>query len=194
MNNKKVIGIDLDDILFDFYSHLCLFINSKINTNYKKSDMTDFMLDKVLKCPREDALKLIADFYQSDHHQDALPISGAKESISNLAKDYSLYIVSARPEHLRKRTEDWIQKHFGNVFEKIYLGNHYHGNGSKRTKLEICEEIGASIYIEDFIPNAIEVADSGKQVFLLDNPWNQSEIPRNIQRVYSWNEIVNCLI
>src|SRR3989344_4048910 len=156
-SQKKIIGIDLDDILFDFFGHLCVFINSQKNTTYTKKDMTDFMLEKVLGCERKEALDLIADFYLSEEHENSLPIQGSQEAIKKLDENYLLFIISARPEYLRKRTENWVQKHFGNVFQKVYLGNHYHGNGLKRTKLELCEKIGVCAYIEDFIPNAVQV-------------------------------------
>ncbi len=194
MTSKKLkIGIDFDDILMDFQGSFYSYINSLKNTSYSISDVTDFRIENILGCSRQEALDFIADFYQTGEHVRALPIKGSQQAIKKLSENYSLFIISSRPEYLREKTESWIQENFGNVFEKIYLNNQYHGEGIRKTKAEVCEEIGVEVYIEDFMPNAIQVADSGRKVFLLDNPWNQEPAPENIMRVFSWDEISETL-
>ena len=191
--NKKIIGIDFDDVLLDFRTPFCLYINSIKNTTYTRSDMTDFYFEKVFGCSRQEVLDFINGFYESEEHLHAPTIAGAQEAIKKLSKHYSLSIISARPEYLRERTEQWIQKHFGNMFETIHLNNQYHGDEIKKTKAEVCQEIGAEIYVDDLLENAEGVANTGRKVFLLDSPWNQGEIPQGITRAYSWNEIVEAL-
>jgi uncharacterized HAD superfamily protein len=46
--------------------------------------------------------------------------------------------------------------------------------------------------IEDNLEYAIELANNGIKVFLLDKPWNQKynpEIHKSITKIYSWDEI-----
>jgi uncharacterized HAD superfamily protein len=46
--------------------------------------------------------------------------------------------------------------------------------------------------IEDNLEYSIDLANNDIKVFLIDRPWNQkynSEIHKNITKIYSWNEI-----
>ena len=46
--------------------------------------------------------------------------------------------------------------------------------------------------MEDTLHNAMDCANNGIEVLLLNQPWNKSEINHEkIKRVYSWKEAVN---
>lgn len=190
---KRIIGVDFDDVLIEFSNNLYDFYNAKNGTNYGREDMWSFQLDHVWGCTREEALQAVADFYESDEHWQVGPIVGSKENLQKIKADNDLVIISARPEYIKTKTLEWINKHYPNTFSDVIFGNHYHGNGTKRSKKEICTEIGAHIYIDDMFTNAKEVADSGVQVLLFDSPWNQGETTENMKRVYSWDEIYDSI-
>ncbi|MDQ2933089.1 MAG: hypothetical protein M3Q80_01790 [bacterium] len=191
---QKIIGIDLDDVLLDFNSTLCGFINKKYETALSKKDIHCFDLDVVWKCTRIESLRRVQEFYETEDHAGALPIAGAQKAIQKLSSMYSLLIITSKPDSMAQETSDWVCRHFGKAFDGIYFGNHFHGNGVKRKKSEICEELGVNILIDDSLINAIDVARHNREVLLFDAPWNQLETEiENISRVSSWDDILTKL-
>ena len=86
-----------------------------------------------------------------------------------------------------------INKHFPDLFKEIYFINYFHGAGKKRTKSEVCKELGIEIFIDDSLYHANDISSIGTPVLLLNTPWNQGEVKPPITRVYSWKEIVEKL-
>ena len=110
-----------------------------------------------------------------------------------IKKGYELHLVTSRPGAIEKDTKTWIENHFPGKFKNLHhaYNSHIHKPGSKKLKWEICKEIGAEILIDDFLTNALSCAENGISVFLMDNPWNQTEdLPANVIRVKSWKEIL----
>ena len=62
-----------------------------------------------------------------------------------------------------------------------------------RLKSDVCKELGVEVMIEDSLSQAKEIAPCVRKIFLLDCPWNQGDLPMNVARVYSWDEIVEGL-
>jgi uncharacterized HAD superfamily protein len=194
MNKKTLtIGIDLDDVLLDFNTALCEFYNSSYGTNYKREDFTDFYLERLWNVPTEEVKKVISEFYDHDTHWNTSPMPGAVSAIQKLfSQNHNLVIITAKPDTLRDRTQDWLMKHFGEVFQSVHFVGHYHLNtdGKKRTKREVCDELGVDIFIDDSMDNVVSVVGPERPAFLIDSPWNQGDVPQNAKRVKGWDEIM----
>ncbi len=183
--------MDLDDVLLDFNAGMALYHNSIYGTSFTRDQIKFPQLELAWGCTREEAHQRIADFYQTEEHSNVLPVRGAVEATRELAKNHELIIVTAKPPALRERTLKWLDKHYPGIFKDIHFTNQFISKGTEKiTKVEVCDQEGIEIFIDDFPHNAIEIAESGRKVFLLDCPWNQIELPFNIVRVYSWKEIV----
>lgn len=191
--NKKIIGVDLDDVLLDFNSALCEWHNLKYGTSYTRADIFDFDLKNVWNISQEETNQKIVEFYHSKNHSDSLPMPGAVEAIKKLKQNNHLVIITSKPEYLRGQTDIWLQKYFPNSFESVHFTNNFHRNGSKTAKADICDKLGVSVYIEDSIENAKTIAAPDRQVLLFNSPWNQSPIPPELVRVNSWEEITALL-
>ncbi len=100
-----------------------------------------------------------------------------------------LHVVTARHSDLREYTQKYIQKHFPNIFTEIYFADHFTEN--HRKKSEICEEIGATLLIDDSIENALDCAENDIQAILLKKPWNKnrSETHKNIFKIDNWKDL-----
>ena len=85
--------------------------------------------------------------------------------------------------------------HYGNAFASVFFLGSLHGNkdGKKRTKREVCDELGIDIFIEDSMENAVNIASPTRPVFLLDKPWNQGELVGNVKRVKGWEGVMEVL-
>lgn len=192
MNKKsKIIGIDLDDVLLNFYAPFIEYHNMKHGTNLTRDHITSFYLEDIIGGTREEMTKKIYEFYFSEQHENSLPVEGAQEAIKYLAEQYTLVIVTAKPEDVKEKTLLWLERHYPNTFDQVYFTGQHHGNGKKKSKVEICKEIGIEIFIDDHIDNAKNISKEGIPVLLLDAPWNQEEVPYPIVRVRTWKEIVD---
>lgn len=190
MQKKRAIGIDLDNVLLDFTATFLNYHNAVFNTNFRREDMFNYQLGEPLGCSEEEAEKRILDFYETDFHWNAFPVGGAPEAIKQLSKNNSLVVVTSKPQRLKEKTLVWISKHYGDVFSEIFFTNQFHGDGAKKTKGEVCGELGVSVFIDDHIECAEDVAREGIKVLLLNEPWNQKDLMPGITRVNSWEDIL----
>lgn len=186
---KKIIGVDLDDVLLDFNTALCKWHNLTYNSSYKRADIFSFDLKDVWKCSQEETNKRIVEFYHSKFHTDSLPVPGSIEAVNKLCQNNDLVIITSKPEYLREQTDSWLKKYFADSFKSVHFTNSFHRNGSKRAKADVCDKLGVSVYIEDSIENAKAVVAQDRQVLLLNTPWNQAPIPDSLTRISSWDEI-----
>jgi len=186
----KVLGFDLDDVLLNFNDALCIYHNSMFGTTYGRSDVTVNEIEKIWGCTPEEATKRIVSFYESPGHLNAEPVQGSIIGIEKLRLNNDLYIITSKPENLRQITIDWLEKYFPNTFKEIYFTSKVRGDKNKRSKGEICKEIGIELFIDDSIENANSIVSTGIPVLIYDTPWNQGELNANIRIVYSWEEII----
>ncbi|MDO8569682.1 MAG: hypothetical protein Q7R89_02835 [bacterium] len=187
------IGFDLDDLLLGFFDALHPYCNNRYGTSCQRGDLTSFSLAKLWGVSEEEATKRVFDFYQSSEHWGAKPVDGSVEGIKKLKQHHKLHVITAKPEELKDKTLEWLDKHFPQMFDGIHFTNHYNGNGLKRSKGEVCKELGIELFVDDFLENVNNVANFDIPALLFDAPWNQGEVKLPITRVYSWDEIVDIL-
>lgn len=190
--NPLTIGIDLDDVLLDFNRTLLKFHNANYGTAYVREEITNFHIDELWKCTFEEAVARIATFYETDLHWSAMPVAGAVSAIEKLREKHTLIIVTAKPDTLRERTHEWLDRHFPGSFKEVHFTGHFHGNADaiKRTKREVCDGIGVQLFIDDSFSNATDIVSADRPVLLLDSPWNQGDLPTNVTRVMDWEDIL----
>ena len=133
--------------------------------------------------------------FQSSYFDLVRPIPGSVEGVGVVARQHELAIITARPISLTTQTHDWLGKYFPGEFSSVYLTNQASIDGPRRTKSEVCLEIGAGILIEDTLENAEECASKGIDVLLYERPWNRDVVGlhERITRVRSWKEVVDYL-
>ena len=187
------IGFDLDDVLLDFRESLHRYHNYRFGTDYKRHQFRE-NLAEMWNCSMEEEIKRVFNFYQLPEHWNSLPVDGAVDGVKKLRQSHNIFVITAKPEELREKTLEWLDRHFPQMFDGIHFTNQYHGSGLKRAKGEICRELGVEVFVDDTLDNVTDVADFGIPALLLDAPWNQGEIKSLVTRVYSWDEIVEILI
>jgi uncharacterized HAD superfamily protein len=154
-------------------------------------------MEDIYKCDSSVILERVIEFYNSHEHAAALPISGSVAVLQSLLqKGYVLDVVTSRPETVREQTHSWIQKFFPDTFRNLHFTNGFgaHTSAHKRTKSEICHEIGATVLIEDALTHATEVAAAGIPVLMPDRPWNRSETPKGVFRIKNYQEIHDWIV
>jgi len=184
-----IIAIDLDDVLAASLIEFMDFHNKNYGTKLKKKDFTAYYLTEIMDISREEENKRVGLFDKSEHSNNIKPIDGSQKAISSLNKKHKLIIVTSRPEGLEKKTRECLLKYIPEIKEIYFIRKDY--TGHKKTKAEVCKEIKADVIIEDNLGYALECANAGIKVFLMDYPWTKTkEKNKRVIRVRSWGDIL----
>ena len=188
-----IIGVDLDSVLADFQKTFLEFVNAHNRTSYKPEDVTVYSYPDVFGVSKESAYQQVLDFYNSPEFETIPPIDGAVEAVDTLTQKNTLYIVTSRPHSTDIKTAKWVKKHFPDKFAQVIYTEQYSlKTGEGLTKATVCKQHSITLFIEDAMVYAEEIARAGIAVLLLDSPWNQqTDLLSGITRVNSWGEIVN---
>ena len=99
----------------------------------------------------------------------------------SLPKDNNLFFVTARNYSLTQITQDWLKKQQLSQIPLYSLGTD--------NKLHKANELKCDIFIEDHPNNALNLANGGIKVILIDCNYNKGVEHQNITRVSYWKEI-----
>jgi|TARA_Y100000310_G_scaffold339513_1_gene432405 5'(3')-deoxyribonucleotidase len=186
------IGIDVDDVLADSMGPLVDFHNQKNGTNLKFEDVLSFNLSEVWNMEtKEEMFNNILDFYKSHFFKKIEPFPNSKEIIFKLSKTNQLAAITGRPTVIKNETILWLGEFYPNCFTEVHFSNHFPGEDKNLSKADFCLEKGYELLIEDSKEFALECAQKGIKVFLLNKPWNKGFAPhKNIVSVDTWEEVI----
>lgn len=185
-----LIAIDIDGVIANMMPELIRFHNDNYGTSLNIDHFQSHDLWKTWGGTFEDTVSKVNEFYASDYFSSVKPINGSLEGLNTLKSNNNLIAITARPTSIEHQTKEWIERHFGSVFSSIYMTNQYSLNSTGIAKSQICSRLGVDVLIEDSLENALECSKYTKHVFLFDTPWNKCELPENITRVHSWEELL----
>jgi uncharacterized HAD superfamily protein len=187
------IGIDFDDTVADSGIAIIEMHNKKHGTHFKKEDFKNYFFEETWGVPREERNKEIDEFFATDQLKNISPMAGSLKAIKTLKeRGHGLYIITGRGNKDIEQTELWITNHFPDVFAGLHFSSPSRTEEIPRKKSETCKELGIEIFIDDSLENAVDCSSIVERVFLFDQPWNQElNLPKNIERVASWSEIVD---
>ncbi len=196
--SKKIIAVDNDDVIFECVEAIFKYHNAVYKTNFLVKDQLVYGLRQTFGCDEEEETKRIFDFFESDYFSQMKPFPGALSALKKLKKDFKLVVVTARPTVIRQKTVDAIQHHFPDIFESVYLTNGFSKEGTKKTKSEVCKELGVSLLIDDSYDNAQECKKAGLEVILFQRPWNQHLTKKELTKqgiipAKNWPEVVQVI-
>ncbi len=184
------IAIDIDDVLANFIPTLIQFHNTIYGTNYRLTDIDRYHLWEIWGGTREEAIDEVYTFYNTPEFKNLPVITGAQDGIGQLKEKHDLIAMTARPEEIRNKTEEWISMHFPGIFSELHIANRFSKSGPSTTKAELCEKHEVDMLIDDNLEYALECVTPQRKILLFNNPWNQHpELPIGITRVHSWEEI-----
>lgn len=186
------IGLDLDDVLLATNDAMLKWHNRVYGTSYVRRDIVTWDLTKVWHCTFDEMLSRIHEYYASPEHDETLAFVGAVEGMERLGKGKEYHVITSRPSEMQRKTLALIQKYFPHLLESVHFTSQVtEGHVHSRKKEHVCLDLGVQVFIEDNLDYARNVASVGIPVLLFDTPWNQTDsLPKNVERVSSWNEIV----
>jgi uncharacterized HAD superfamily protein len=188
------IAIDLDEVMACLLESVNDYYNKKNKTNFKVKDFYTYDWWSVWNISQEEAIEEFFIFMKSNLSKQIKPVKDAIESINILKDKFEIIVITARQEEFKEQTEEWIKKHFPGLEQSVYFTNVYSRSFKPSKKSDVALKLGVNTIIEDQVVHAYDCANKGIKVILLDSPWNQDVSGKNIERVYSWDEIIKKLI
>ncbi|MGD9276157.1 MAG: hypothetical protein PVJ67_03205 [Candidatus Pacearchaeota archaeon] len=188
---KLKIGIDIDDTVADFINSYLDFYKFRFGKEFNVEDIEDIYLREPFGHTCEDVIEILGEFHKTNYFKKMKLIEGVEEILNKLFFLHKIFFITSRRVSNEEITKEFLKKYFLNKpYEVYFSGDIYSG---RKTKDEICSEIGVDVLIEDNKFFSYNCAEKGIKVFLLDKPWNQNCEHENITRVKNWNEIIDKL-
>jgi 5'(3')-deoxyribonucleotidase len=193
--SKKIIAVDIDDVLAAQAESLVAFSNEQWGTNLTVDDYDEhwgamWQIEHDLEETERRAYQYFDSgaFRQFRHHPEAKPV------LKRLAKKYRLVVVTSRRRRMLKETTDWINQYFPGFFDEIHYAGIWDDTKEHRhnaTKADLCKDLGVDYLIDDQLKHCLTAADQGITVLLFGNyKWNQADqIPENVTRVADWGAV-----
>ncbi|MFA5746416.1 MAG: NIF family HAD-type phosphatase [Candidatus Pacearchaeota archaeon] len=188
---KKIkIAIDLDDTLV---STVNLLVKEMLKDRSFPAfrgyhSIKDFSFDEEMAL-----YKYIRTTVNKQDIKKFKPIPGCVSVVKELSKTYDLYLVTARTKNVKKHTRDWISHHFPNCFKKIIFGQYLKEGEFKKTKGEICKELGISLIIDDRYDYCLDCHKHGIRAIVFDYKgnyvWSKGKLPKEIKIIKNWKEV-----
>ena len=162
------------------------FHNRVYGSSHEHHHFTTWHFSEILGCSREEATRRGIEFYHSPDHQKLELVDGAREALRFLALHYELVAITARELSRSARMLELIDQHLFGLFASVHFLGH------TKCKGEFCTEIGGVAFmVDDGLHNAEAVGGNGMPVYLMDRPWNQTEVlPPNTIRVHHWDDVI----
>lgn len=144
-------------------------------------DITAYEIHRMLDIA-EDDYKEFYELYGKLLHKESRTRLGASEAIQKLYLYHKVHFVTAREEKMRDTSIEWLARHQMPMDSISLLGSHY--------KVDKARELQSDLFIEDCYSNALQLAQAGFEVLLIDCTYNRGPLPQNATRVKNWTEIL----
>ena len=166
---SRYIAVDIDEVLVPFFPELSKYHQKKIKKTLKLPLRYPYHYAPLFKISEKESSKLVKEFYNSEEHSNIQPIYGAKDGISQLARDYIMVAVTGRQNYSKDATEALITKHFDNKITDIIYCDHF--TAFSRSKSDICRKLGAEYLIDDSMHSCAEcLSDNVPAINFIGNP------------------------
>lgn len=192
---KPLIAIDIDEVLFGFTERFVAFHNRRYQTDFALHHMTSMSFHTVLGGTPDDDLRKVEEFQLGEGNLDGEPVPESIEVLGRLKTDYELVIVTARQSSIEQQTRSWLERTFPDTFSDIHFANYWDENRPRRTKGDVCRDLGVQIIVDDqpsYINDCLEHGVTG--LLFGDYPWNQVVVDHpKVRRVKDWREVESAI-
>ena len=190
VKNKQVIAVDLDDVLAEHIEAFIEFSNKNHGTNFTKQDYLEQWKD-LWGISYGEVEERALNFLTNETVGGFGVIEDAYRVLDVLKKERDLVIVTARPKHTIDSTLEWVDHNFPATFSGVHFVPIW-DPGPKKTKAEICKEIGADYLIDDLIRHCnLAIEGRIKALWFARIGWRQPDkLHSDVVRMASWREVL----
>ena len=180
------IGIDLDEVTVNLMEKFLEYYKSRTQRHILRDDIKEYDFERILGISGEQSIKIVNEFFNSEHFDNLPPVEGAVEGVRKLRESHDTYIITARYGIPKEKTPNWIEKNLKGLISGVFYSCDYNGHGM--TKVEICREHGIELILEDDPFITLKCAKAEVKVILFRRPWNKNINYEYVTPVNSWAE------
>ncbi|MBL7059133.1 hypothetical protein ISS08_01650 [Candidatus Pacearchaeota archaeon] len=188
------IGIDIDDVITETMRGYLDEINKGREKEIDFEEVNGSLFwEKVFGFSKDQVKEFLDGFFEKKAYELDL-IEGAKEGLCLLDQDHDICFITSRPIEFKEKTTEFLKKNIPGLEPKIFHSEINVTTKEGKDKIDLCEELGIDLIIEDQKRFARTCANRGVKVILFRRPWNDNlEGHENITRVKNWEEILEVL-
>lgn len=193
--SKRVIAVDIDDVLAASAEGWVRYSNERWGTNLTVADYTEDWAE-MWGVDRAEEEKRARELHGSGLFGSFAPDQRAMAVLRKLSRRYELVIATSRVMKVHQDTLNWLQQHYQGIFSGVHMSGIFDkvitDETHRRTKAELCRDIGADFLIDDQLKHCVAVAEVGMEAIIFgDYPWNQSSkpLPERVTRCADWTAV-----
>ncbi|MFC1942850.1 hypothetical protein ACFLWU_06530 [Chloroflexota bacterium] len=180
---RLVVGVDIDGVILDLGAAMLPLLSEVCARPVACQDLCSWDLGEALGIGQKTMERTWKRLFVSDALRYAPPIDGAIAGLSALS-EHEVWLVTSRPISTQRLTLSWLNDNRVHYDQIVFsrLGN----------KLSAGPMF--NVFVEDFLDEAITIAEAGIFTVLFDQPWNQtSKLPVNCKRAYNWDGVLQLI-
>ncbi len=184
-DGKKVYGIDLDGVCFDFKGGFLAWLNRVLNMNLTDDDVTSYYWHETTAVTKEQFNTEFDKFGDGGHgyrHLKLLP--GAAKGLRAIHDaGHKIYYITNRPLYCKQDTIDCLEEHEFPQRENLHFAD-----GSKSPMVN---KFGVDVFIDDSPHTVPELAANTRAtVYCRSYTYNEHLDDTFITRVNGWDEFL----
>jgi len=191
--SKPVIIIDLDDTVVPFATPFIDWYEAKHNHKLGNPQRISYIFDEMFGKPKQGSWQELMDLYtQEAWSNDVEPEPEAVKSLDRLKENFDIHMLTARSMIHRKVTEEYLNKHFPDIFSELHMPTMVGGVAHRTNKGEIASELKAIAFVDDADHNISTLSGYGIKCILYKHPghfWNGQSVPLDTTILSSWKAI-----
>lgn len=187
------LAIDADEVLWACLECFLGYHNQRFGTGLRVADFYTYNWWEVIGCTRQEAVDRYREFHTSGAGYHMVPEEGAFDALSQIRVSHSVapVVITSRLAELETETRHLLARHYPSIFEAVYFTSHF--GAQRKTKSEVCREVGVTMLVEDQLAHALDCAAAGIDVLLFgEYAWNKptEALPSNVVPVATWSDVL----
>ncbi|MGC8537896.1 MAG: 5' nucleotidase, NT5C type [Candidatus Micrarchaeia archaeon] len=186
--NKVRLSVDLDDTLADTIAEWTKEASTKLGREVRKEELTEYHLENVIELNHKTITEIFRDIW-NNYNRVPLLDRCIPKVISDLRDLFEIFIITAAVGS-RSDVSAWLEKYKIN-YDKLIMVEH------SKDKLDLSNEYGISVFVDDNPILADMVISSNKKVVMIKQPWNtkfiDEHVSKNLFAVSNWIEAESAL-
>lgn len=171
MNNRIILGLDLDGVLYDYHSALYTYCQYELNylgtyeefwLNYMKNSNNE----------RQNYLTSLPIPYEM-----IVPSKCVTDFLEFANSNSDIYYITHRPQHLERITRRYFRRYNFPQQDNLFMTD---------DKITCCRYLGITHFIDDFVNN-VKAVSAVADSYLMAKPWNK-EFQDDFKTVHNLNE------
>ncbi len=193
MNKKAdIVALDLDSVLANTELNVLKILRDKFGLYLNIEDFIGYEFEKQPHVTKEMSDYLVKSISTGEMFEDVPVLDYAEHAINKLHNNgFMVYIITKRPEHLRRMTEKWLE--LNNLkYDHLCLVE------SRDKKPPIIEAAKIKAFVEDRFDTLMNVLSRCGQLeyglYCINYPWNAKFHHEQIVKVRQVAEAVNRIV